>query len=214
MPFSMSTAQRPRHRKNQLNRTPSDFGLFGQADGKKPLCCNAIWRVNRISVKLLISLSEAPSPSCTITEGSTTSTGYCEENRAFFPCLAQSPRKRLKALAIPRPYDFRCFFVSIIVSKFNETARNPMPLPPPALTSAPTGLAEAKLRLPFLFLPHGARVPADWAAAHPGFTRFPARFRTTEAAQPLASAGVRPAAPTRAEQAPGAAAPPPIPHRR
>lgn len=80
-----------------------------------------------------------------------------------------------------------------------------MPLPPAALTSAPTGPAEAKLRLPFLFLPQGAHLPAEWAAAHPGFARFPARLRTKEAAQPLAS--LQPAAPMRTEQPPGAAAP-------
>ena len=32
------------------------------------------------------------------------------------------------------------------------------------------------LRVPFIFVPHGAPDPVEWKAAHPGWVRFPATF--------------------------------------
>lgn len=33
------------------------------------------------------------------------------------------------------------------------------------------------LRVPFIFVPHGAPKPVEWMAAHPGWVSFPAKFR-------------------------------------
>lgn len=33
------------------------------------------------------------------------------------------------------------------------------------------------LRVPFVFVPHGASKPVEWMAAHPGWVSFPATFR-------------------------------------
>ncbi len=32
------------------------------------------------------------------------------------------------------------------------------------------------LRVPFIFVPHGAPPPLEWMAEHPGWVKFPATF--------------------------------------